>query len=187
MGAVEGGPGPDLSRVVDLPEFIGALVQLRAQAGSPSYRTLAKKTGLLLRPPREIPFRTVSDMFDNRRRRLDLDLTVAIVRALGVDEQEVDAWRQTCIRVHASAKSGGPVGVFRQLPADSAGFIGRESELARFREAVEMQGGAGKTVTVAVIGGMAGVGKTQLAVHAAHAFIRSGRYRVWGSEIRIWG
>jgi DNA-binding SARP family transcriptional activator len=51
----------------------------------------------------------------------------------------------------------------RQLPASVGGFVGRSGELAvldRLHEA--------STVVISAIDGMAGIGKTALAVHAAH-------------------
>ncbi|WP_431926505.1 ATP-binding protein [Nonomuraea jabiensis] len=51
----------------------------------------------------------------------------------------------------------------RQLPADTAAFVGRARELAALDDV-----GDAATVVVTAIDGMAGVGKTALAVHAAH-------------------
>jgi tetratricopeptide (TPR) repeat protein len=52
------------------------------------------------------------------------------------------------------------------LPRDVPGFTGREGELGRL---AGLAGGG--SVMVAVIGGAAGVGKTALAVHAAHRLV----------------
>ncbi|MEV5720548.1 tetratricopeptide repeat protein [Amycolatopsis mediterranei] len=114
------------------------------------------------------------DAFKPGRRRLDIDLVVAIVRALGLDDAAVARWRAACVAAHANAKTGGPVGVFRQLPADLATFTGRTRELAQLMDAVA--GDGPRTVVVSAIEGMAGVGKTRLAVHAAHELARAGRY-----------
>ncbi len=56
------------------------------------------------------------------------------------------------------------------LPPDAAAFTGRDEELDRIVAAVgEAAGaGAGGVVAIHAIGGMPGVGKTTLAVHAAH-------------------
>ena len=157
--------------------FIALLGELRAWAGQPSYRVLAKRVGALMRPAQTVSPSTVVDAFKAGRRRLDIDLVVAIVRALGLDEPAVARWRAACIAVHAHSKTGGPVGVFRQLPADLATFTGRAPELARLMDAVAAGEGPGpRTVVVSAIEGMAGVGKTQLAVHAAHELVRTGRY-----------
>lgn len=189
--------GPD--QVTDLDGFINALIALRARAGGPSFRTLARQVGPLLRPPREIAFRTVADIFKLGRRRLDLDLVLATVRALGADERQVGAWRRAYLRVNAEAKAGGPAGVLHQLPADLPTFTGREGQMRRLlaaatgSEALEHPDTAGArapvggadtdaaeqstTVLISAIEGMAGVGKTQLAIHVAHELVRSGRYQ----------
>jgi tetratricopeptide (TPR) repeat protein len=61
----------------------------------------------------------------------------------------------------------------RQIPSDIAEFTGREEEL---RALAELAGsGAAGTTPIAVIEGMAGVGKTRLAVRAAH--LLAGGYR----------
>ena len=53
----------------------------------------------------------------------------------------------------------------RALPRDVASFTGRQRELAGLADAAASAGGV---VSIHAIGGMAGVGKTAFAVHAAH-------------------
>jgi tetratricopeptide (TPR) repeat protein len=60
-----------------------------------------------------------------------------------------------------------------QLPPLAAGFTGREAELMQFAGLLDPAGGAG-AVVVSAVAGLAGVGKTALAVHAAHAARLSG-------------
>ncbi|MFJ9372382.1 AfsR/SARP family transcriptional regulator [Streptomyces sp. NPDC101455] len=55
-----------------------------------------------------------------------------------------------------------------QLPADLPTFVGRRAELDRVRALLPERGGAPATVVISAIGGMAGIGKTTLAVHWAH-------------------
>lgn len=165
--------GPDPSQAADVDEFVELFGRLRVWAGAPSYRALARRAGPLLRPPRELSHSTLAGVFRPGRRRLDLDLVVAAVRALGLDEVGVDRWRQACVRVQAEARGGGPTGVFRQLPADLATFTGREAELAAM---LEPAAAGSQTVVISAVNGTAGVGKTQLAVHAAHELVRSGRF-----------
>ncbi|MFJ4798731.1 AfsR/SARP family transcriptional regulator [Kitasatospora purpeofusca] len=70
-----------------------------------------------------------------------------------------------------------PVTVLRQLPADLPFFSGRTEELRTLLAAPAAgPAGAAATVLVTAIEGMAGVGKTQLAVHAAHELVRAGRF-----------
>lgn len=55
-----------------------------------------------------------------------------------------------------------------QLPADLPTFVGRHAELERTRALLPADGGAPATVVISAVGGMAGIGKTTLAVHWAH-------------------
>jgi tetratricopeptide (TPR) repeat protein/DNA-binding XRE family transcriptional regulator len=55
----------------------------------------------------------------------------------------------------------------RALPRDTASFTGREAELRQLMGPV-LEADSGGVVSIYAIGGMAGVGKTALAVHAAH-------------------
>jgi hypothetical protein len=54
-----------------------------------------------------------------------------------------------------------------QLPAPVAGFTGRRGELAEFAGLLDPAGGAGAVVVS--VAGLAGVGKTALAIQAGHA------------------
>jgi tetratricopeptide (TPR) repeat protein len=66
----------------------------------------------------------------------------------------------------AGAGAGGGAAAIRTLPRDIASFTGRQRELEDLVEAAVA--GAGGVVGIHAIGGMAGVGKTAFAVHAAH-------------------
>jgi tetratricopeptide (TPR) repeat protein/transcriptional regulator with XRE-family HTH domain len=63
------------------------------------------------------------------------------------------------------ASADGVAAATRTLPRDVTSFTGRRRELA---ELVDATAGAGGVVSIHAIGGMAGVGKTAFAVHAAH-------------------
>jgi DNA-binding SARP family transcriptional activator len=59
----------------------------------------------------------------------------------------------------------------RQLPAAAGHFTGRQAELAWLTDLAprcDPQAAAGDTVVISAIDGMPGIGKTALAVHAAH-------------------
>ncbi len=60
---------------------------------------------------------------------------------------------------------GGVAAATRTLPRDIASFTGRQQELEQLAKAAARAGGV---VSIHAIGGMAGVGKTAFAVHAAH-------------------
>ena len=62
-------------------------------------------------------------------------------------------------------RAGGVAAATRTLPRDVASFTGREAEL---RELMAAADGAGSVLGIHALGGMAGIGKTALAVHAAH-------------------
>ncbi|MFJ9723288.1 AfsR/SARP family transcriptional regulator [Streptomyces sp. NPDC101209] len=55
-----------------------------------------------------------------------------------------------------------------QLPADLPTFTGRKAELRATLSMLPLDGSAPATLVITAIGGMAGVGKTTLAVHLAH-------------------
>jgi tetratricopeptide (TPR) repeat protein len=55
-----------------------------------------------------------------------------------------------------------------QLPADTSHFTGRTAELAQLRALWPANGAVPTTLVVSALDGMAGIGKTALAVHAAH-------------------
>jgi AAA ATPase domain len=59
------------------------------------------------------------------------------------------------------------------LPAESGVFEGRDADLAKLLALLD-PAASGTAPRVAVVSGMAGVGKTELALHAAHAAVRSG-------------
>jgi tetratricopeptide (TPR) repeat protein len=61
-----------------------------------------------------------------------------------------------------------PQAVRYSLPPDTAAFIGREQELARITAVLADAAVTGGVVAICAIDGMPGVGKTALAVHAAH-------------------
>ena len=56
----------------------------------------------------------------------------------------------------------------RQLPAAAQHFIGRRTELDELTGLLDEVDVSGGTVVISAIDGMAGIGKTALAVHAAH-------------------
>jgi tetratricopeptide (TPR) repeat protein len=65
--------------------------------------------------------------------------------------------------------AGGPLPTApHTLPADVASFTGRQAELERLMRALPGRETAGGIVRIDAIDGMAGVGKTAFAVHAAH-------------------
>jgi DNA-binding SARP family transcriptional activator/tetratricopeptide (TPR) repeat protein len=85
---------------------------------------------------------------------------------LGIEPgEELRQLEQAVLRQEVPAPA--TAAVTRTLPRDIAGFTGRSAELGRLLG--DLAGAAtGGVVGIYAIGGMAGIGKTTLAVHAAH-------------------
>ncbi|NUR24661.1 MAG: hypothetical protein HOV83_02210, partial [Catenulispora sp.] len=74
-------------------------------------------------------------------------------------------------KAHSDALAGRTTGAAarrNQLPADTGAFTGREDELAGLLKHAEQSVDASGAVTICAVNGMAGVGKTALAIRAAH-------------------
>lgn len=113
---------------------------------------------------------TALAVFDRLRRRLAEEFGTAPGRELS------EAHRQV-LRQDSGHDGAAPVRSLHQLPADIAEFTGRGRELARLHSLVPPADTNGTAVPVLVIQGMAGVGKTRLAVHFAHQLVARGRFR----------
>ncbi|MFJ1767960.1 NB-ARC domain-containing protein [Amycolatopsis sp. NPDC088138] len=179
MVAQLGDEPPEPAEVTSFDQLADRLRTLRVWAGSPSFAEIARRIGFARtgrgipveqsRPPRG----TVYSCFRPGRRRVDIELVVDIVRALGVSEASALAWRR------AGRAAGDPgasrltsaVTVLDRLPPDLPEFTGRGAELERV---AALCADAGETGVIVAVEGMAGVGKSAFAVRAAHAAIRAG-------------
>jgi tetratricopeptide (TPR) repeat protein/transcriptional regulator with XRE-family HTH domain len=138
--------------------FAGMLRRLRAQAAL-TQEELAVAAGL--NP------RTVSDLERGLATTPHKDTVRLLAGALqlgGSARVEFEA----AARGHTGPgrfRGGGVAAATRTLPRDIASFTGRQPELAELADAAA---GAGGVVSIHAIGGMAGIGKTAFAVHAAH-------------------
>ncbi len=70
--------------------------------------------------------------------------------------------------VQTAAPVASPAAATRTLPPDVVSFTGREPQLEWLLAAASGSEGSGGAVGIYTIGGMAGIGKTAFAVHAAH-------------------
>ena len=68
----------------------------------------------------------------------------------------------------AAAEARSPAAATRTLPRDTAAFTGRQDELGQLMAPRAETAVGGGVVGIHAIGGMAGIGKTAFAVHAAH-------------------
>jgi tetratricopeptide (TPR) repeat protein/transcriptional regulator with XRE-family HTH domain len=152
-----------------LLSFAGLLRQFRTEARL-TQEELAQAAGL---SPR-----SVSDLERGINRTARKDTAVLLADALSLTGQVrvlfVAAARGRAPAAEVlAARPGGSAGeaaaaVTRSLPRDIGSFTGREPELARLLGTLADVTADGGPPGICVIDGMAGVGKTTLAVHAAH-------------------
>jgi tetratricopeptide (TPR) repeat protein len=167
---------PDPGRASTLDELTERLAALKAWAGNPSYETITNRVNGE-RPAAELVGKTtVVDCFRAGRRRLDSELVVAVVKALHSDAGYLNQWRQALRVVSGEIRAAAQVRVQDALPQDLPHFTGRAAELDRIRRAVQDSGTVGEAVVISALEGMAGVGKTQLAVHIGHILSREQRF-----------
>ncbi len=148
--------------------FAGLLRQLRAEARL-TQEELAEAAG--------VSPRSVSDLERGINRTARKDTARLLADALSLAEP-VHALFVAAARGKAApedvlaAVRGEAPGPFtaaaRTLPRDTVSFTGREQELARLLEALAPTAAGRMVLGIHAIDGMAGIGKTTLAVHAAH-------------------
>src|SRR5262245_17615707 len=169
------GEPPSPAGVQTLDELAVRLGQLRVWSGL-GYREVHRRVVALRRrrgAPEQLSFDTVYRCMRPGRSRLDVELVVDIAQALLGDQAAAVAWRMAYRVLSGQASAAGIVRVFPALPDDLPEFTGRRAELRRLVDGLTPQGlVAGPAVSV--IEGMAGVGKTTLAVHAGHEMLRCG-------------
>ena len=149
--------------------FAGLLRQLRTRARL-TQEELAEAAGL---SPR-----SVSDLERGIHRTARKDTALLLADALDLAEPAralfVAAARgrvpagEVLAAVPGEAPGAAAAAATRTLPRDIASFTGRERELAQLLEALSSTAADGGVVAVHAIDGMAGIGKTTFAVHAAH-------------------
>jgi len=140
-------------------------------------RTEARLTQEELAQAAGLSPRSVSDLERGIHRAARKDTALLLAGALGLAGPARDLFvaaargRGPAAEVLA-ARHGQPPGMFaaaaRALPRDVSGFTGRHAELARLLGSADGLAAGGGVVGIHAIDGMAGVGKTALAVHAAH-------------------
>lgn len=139
------------------------LVRAHRQRLGLSQEELAGKAGLSVRSIRNL---------EAGRTGSPRPVTVRLLAdAFGLAGAERDAFLNTAgRRAAASALDTLPdqQHVPAQLPADVAGFTGRTEQLARLDKLLAKAADPPTAVVISAITGTAGVGKTALAIHAAH-------------------
>jgi tetratricopeptide (TPR) repeat protein len=161
-----GRPAPEGSASLD--ELAERLQALRVWADV-SYRELHRRL-LRRRRSRGIPeepaYATVYRCLQPGRTRLDIDLVAEIAAELTGDDSEAGRWRQAHAQLDSRARTSAYASIAGSLPDDIAEFTGRDSELALLLDQLDPD-----ATNVMAIEGMAGVGKTTLAVRVARRIL----------------
>ena len=149
--------------------FAGLLRQLRGEAKL-TQEELAEAAG--------VSPRSVSDLERGITRTAHKDTAMLLAGALGLAESAgavfvlVARGKAPATDVLAARRGQAP-GAFaaaatRSLPRDIAAFTGRQAELAELMGVLATAAAGRRVVGIHAIDGMAGIGKTTFAVHAAH-------------------
>ena len=159
---------PDPGQAATLDDLAECLRSLKAWAGNPSYETIAGRVNAHRPTAEQVGKTTVVDCFRSGRRRLDEELVVAVVETLHADLGYVTQWRQALRVISGETQAAAQVRVQDSLPQDLPLFTGRQAELDRLRTLALRCRVDGDAVVISALAGMAGVGKTQLALHIGH-------------------
>ena len=156
QGAEEAGGGilEKLASAEPKPVQFGQVLKQRPLAAGMTQEELAAASGVSLRQ--------VSDLERGINPTARRETARLLADALGLKGPERMAF-EAAARGRA-LDAGTAAAATRTLPRDLASFTGRETELAHLSGAVR----AGDTAGIYVVNGMAGVGKTAFAVHAAY-------------------
>jgi len=140
-------------------------------------RTLRVGAGLTqeeLAEAAQLSYRSISDLergINLSPRKETMRLLADALHLVGAEREVFEAAARGHVRQRnkpASGAVGGLATATRTLPRDITSFTGRQSELGRLIGAASQIVEAGGTVSIYAVGGMAGIGKTTFAVHAAH-------------------
>jgi len=169
--------GPDPARITTLDDLARELGLLRSRAarGTRSARvSLEELAGRMGEP------RSTIHAYLTGRRLAPAEVLDRMVIALGASSAEQHEWAEAWYRVTANrdaahrgagAERAIRTGIPHQLPPAVDNFLGRAGELAELSRlfATGRRDQGGRPGPIVAVTGTAGVGKTALAVHWAHA------------------
>ncbi|MFF5288761.1 tetratricopeptide repeat protein [Paractinoplanes globisporus] len=155
---------PDPASAAGLDELVQRLRSLKAWAGQPSYEIITRRINAAWtnagRPAAELARRgTVVDCFKTGRHRVNADLMIAVVEALHPEPGYVAQWRQALRVISGESQAAAQIRAQDSLPDDLPEFTGRAPQIDDLVR---------DPAPLTAIEGMAGVGKTRLAIHAGH-------------------
>jgi transcriptional regulator with XRE-family HTH domain len=143
--------------VAEVPGPFAHLLRARRIEAGLTQEELAEAAGLT---SRAISYLELGAVSTPRRETVRL-----LAGALGLTGQAREEFETTARGRSVSGSAAAHESTTRVLPRDIASFTGRQAELRELADAVTR---AGRVVSIQAIGGMAGIGKTAFAVHAAH-------------------
>src|SRR2546429_121060 len=148
-------------------ETFGELLRRHRAAGGLSQEALAVRAGLS---------REAISMLERGVRLAPRTSTVAILadalRLKPADRETLAAAARPAPEREPAIPGPAAARVPRELPRPPADFTGRAGELARLGELL----GGGGAVALSAVDGMAGVGKSALAIRAAHLLVEAGAF-----------
>lgn len=147
--------------------FAGLLRRLRIQAGLTQEQLAEAAT---------ISVRAVSDLERGVNQSARRETARLLAEALGLAGEARTEFMSAARAAPAVPLSSPPTadqvvveaGATRTLPRDIGSFIGRETELQMLLDVLATSAAAANAAVICAVGGMAGIGKTAFAVHAAH-------------------
>lgn len=162
-------------------EAVGVVVTRQDHLFALMLRSLRVKAGLTQEELAEIAgltTRTISALECGDTSKPRKETTRQLADALGLEgrgrAEFESAARGRRLDLRAmTAQAGGLSAATRTLPRDAMSFTGRERELDQIGALAYKAVRSGGVVAIAAIGGMAGIGKTTLAVRAGHMLARS--------------
>ncbi|MGW4162486.1 NB-ARC domain-containing protein [Streptomyces sp. NPDC004788] len=170
----------DPGRASTMDEFIGELRMLKAWAGNPSITEITRRIHTTWRrsgrPRNEWPARsTVGNCFQVGRRRPNTDLLLAVVHALvDGDTAALSVWRQALRAVLGEVEASGRAAAFDRLPQAPSPLIGRD-DLQDLAQSWLRAHDTEDVIPVVAFEGMAGTGKTAVALAVVHRLQAEGR------------
>ncbi|HEY3033726.1 MAG TPA: NB-ARC domain-containing protein, partial [Streptosporangiaceae bacterium] len=136
---------------------------------------VSQATQTIIEDEEEEPGFTLLDLGERALKDLDRPVRLFQLAAPGLDTRAPPVGHRAGGPTHhvpvapAAAEPGAfAAAVTRALPRDIASFTGRQAELAQLIGTLAATAAGGEVAGLCAIDGMAGIGKTTFAVHAAH-------------------